>query len=116
MPRPSINLEQWKQHITDLYIDGALPDAIANDIQERTGLPCSNRTIQRRLSEWKVPRHRKKSIVTDKLRERIVTLFLLGTSERDMLRILHHNGFTIEPRRLQKIRLEEGVRLLRSSR
>jgi hypothetical protein len=116
MPRPSINLEQWKQHITDLYINGALPDAIANDIQERTGLPCSNRTIQRRLSEWKVPRRRKKSVVTDELRERIVTLFLLGTSEHDMLRILRQDGFIIEPRRLQKIRLEEGVRLLRSSR
>ena len=55
-------------------------------------------------------------MVTDELRECIVTLFLLGTSERDILRILHQDGFTIEPRRLQKIRLEEGVHLLRSTR
>ena len=33
-----------------------------------------------------------------------------------MLRILRRYGFTIEPRRLQKIRLEEGVCLLRSTR
>jgi len=46
--------------------------------------------------------HRKKSVVTDELRERIVTIFLLGTSERDILRILRQDGFTIEPRRLQK--------------
>jgi hypothetical protein len=116
MPRPSINIEVWKQYIIDLYVDGAQPGDIANDIQRRTGLPCSERTIQRRLTHWEVPRRRKKSVVTDELRERIVALFLLGTSERDMLRILRQDGFTIEPRRLQKIRLEEGVRLLRSTR
>ena len=33
-----------------------------------------------------------------------------------MLRILRQDGFTVEPRRLQKIRLEEGVRLLHSTR
>jgi len=71
---------------------------IANDIQERTGLPYSNKTILRRLEDWGVPRHRKKSVGTDELRERIVTLFLLGTSESDMLRILRQDGFTIEPR------------------
>lgn len=45
-------------------------------------------------------------MVTDELRERIVTLVLLGTSERDMLPILRQDGFIIEPRRLQKSRLE----------
>ena len=48
MPRPSIILT-WsngnKQHVIDLYVDGAQPEAIANDIQRRTGLPCSKRTI-----------------------------------------------------------------------
>src|SRR5579871_6848719 len=116
MPRPSINLEQWKQHIIDLYVGGAQPEAIANDIQRRTGLPCSKRTLHRRLSAWEVPRRLKKSVVTNELQERIVTLFLLGTSERDMLRILRQDGFTIEPRRLQRIRREEGIRLLRTTR
>jgi hypothetical protein len=116
MPRPSINLDQWKQYIVDLYIDGAQPEAIASDIQMRTGLPCSKRTIQRRLLQWEAPHHRKRSVITDELRERIVTLFLLGTSERDMLRILRQDGFTIEPRRLQRIRLEESTHLLRSTR
>jgi hypothetical protein len=55
-------------------------------------------------------------VVTDELRERIVTLFLLGTPERDMLRILRQDGFTIEPRCLQKIRLEPDNHLLRSTR
>ena len=55
-------------------------------------------------------------MVTDELRERIVPFFLLGTSERDMLRNLRQDGFTTEPRRLHKVRLEEGVRLLRSTR
>jgi len=38
MPRPSINLEQWKEHIIGLYVDGAQPKAITIDIQKRTGL------------------------------------------------------------------------------
>ena len=83
MPRPSIDLEQWRQHIIDLYADGAQPEAIANDIQKRSGLPCSKRTIHRRISQWEIPRRLKKSVITDELRERIATLFLLGTSERN---------------------------------
>lgn len=95
MPRHSINLKQWKQYIIGLYIDGVQPEAIAYDIQKRTVLHCSKRTIHLRLSQWEIPRRLKKSLVTDELPGPITTLFLLGTSERDMLRTLRQDGLCV---------------------
>ncbi|KAF1989605.1 hypothetical protein K402DRAFT_401719 [Aulographum hederae CBS 113979] len=127
MPRPAVDLTPYKETILGLYEGGVAPGEIANYVAQTFELPTlSDRTIRRRLEDWKddyTPR-RNKTTQTPLLRVRIKELFngerylddgtvlktgTVGMRDDAILDILREEGFQIALRALVKIRKEEGL-------
>ena len=108
--RPRIDLMPYRSIITSCYQDGMSVDDIADYLAQR-GVRVTGRTVKARLTGWGVPTVRHQTDDTPELRIRIGQLFYsLGLGEQEMLRILRLEGFSVEQRRLQRIRLELGLR------
>ncbi|KAJ5773947.1 hypothetical protein N7457_008843 [Penicillium paradoxum] len=103
---PLIDLLPYRDQIIGLSQKGASPSSIC----ETLTLDVNPRTIQRRL-EWgqKKPRVTPPTI-DDTLHKRIKELVLqVGLSDKQILPILHKEGFAISDRTLRKRRKQLGI-------
>ena len=107
--RPKITIDPFRNTITNALDTGDTIEQVLRDIQQ--DVPAlSLRTLKRRLVEWGYQQYQRSddSIL---LRVRIGYLFYdCVATDKEILIVLHEEGFEMSPRWLQQIRLEMGCR------
>jgi hypothetical protein len=112
MPRPSINLEPYKDEISTLYKSGKSPPTIAMLLGNRYDIQVSERTIKTRLSIWGIHKTNRTASKDTVLHARIkVLLYQVGLSENEILHVLQLEGWNIQPRTLKYVRHQKGLLL-----
>ncbi|KAL4972933.1 hypothetical protein BDW66DRAFT_169115 [Aspergillus desertorum] len=99
MPRPSINLEPYRDEISTLYKSGKSPPDIAMLLGNRYGIQVSERTIKTRLSIWGI-RKTNRTASNDTQ---------VGLSENEILHVLQLEGWNTQPRTLKYVRHQKGL-------
>lgn len=110
MPRPSIDLEPYRQEISILRAcDHSITDIISL-LATEYDLSISRRTLYRALRLWNI-HIQARTIVTDALRSRIQQLFFDEClKDKYILQRLYDEGYIITPTGLRQIRKDLGLR------
>lgn len=104
--RPSINLEPYKDEITELYLNNTVPSRIAAHLDNHYGISATSRTIESRLRRWGVKKSNRTASTDPVLHARIMILFYqVGLEEKELLKVLQLDGFKIEASTLKYVRL-----------
>ncbi|KAK0106926.1 hypothetical protein ONS95_003642 [Cadophora gregata] len=107
----STPLEPYKDEIVRLFIDEDVPIIeIARRLNVNHGLDISERTISRRLTQWKVPRKKTRTTASVELQERIIYHYNKNLNDDQMARALLAEGYEIKPRNLARLRQKLGMR------
>jgi hypothetical protein len=107
---PPINLQPYRQQITELAIAGESATAICDVLLHTHSVTVSIRTINSRLNDWGIhrPTVSKEAQATEQL---ILDLYQLCLNTNEVLHILQKNGKAISERTLRRIRKRLGIRL-----
>jgi transposase len=110
MGRPTCDVDQYQEEISDLYQSGQTVDSIARELLSEYNFDVNPRTIQRRLKEWGLTR-RIRVKHTNELENQILVLFYqCGLSDKDMLYVLQKQGYRINARTLGNLRRRIGLK------
>ncbi|RHZ45468.1 Clr5 domain-containing protein [Aspergillus thermomutatus] len=110
MGRSTINLEPYKTEILSLYGNETPLNTILEHIKARHNVEISKRTLESRLKDWGVRRQDHTIGSCSQLHARIRELFFQGGLEdKEILRVLDDDGFSITPRTLRRIRDQLGL-------
>ncbi|KAL4965070.1 uncharacterized protein BDV14DRAFT_189871 [Aspergillus stella-maris] len=110
MPRPSIDLEPYRQEICDLYQTGTFIDNIALLLANKYYIKVTPRTLKTRLKKWGASKQNRTASNDTALHSRIkVLMYQVGLNEAEILRILQLEGFDIQARTLKYIRQRLGL-------
>jgi hypothetical protein len=110
MPRPSINLEPYKAEIIDLFKNNTSCSSLAEFLSDQYGVEVQERTIRSRLQTWGIQKQNRTASTNTVLHARIKVLFFqVGLEEKDLFRVLDHEGFNITPRTLKYLRHRLGL-------
>ncbi|KAL6229002.1 hypothetical protein BDW75DRAFT_117457 [Aspergillus navahoensis] len=108
--RPSINLEPYKDEITGLYLNNTVPNRIAEYLANSYGISATPRTIEARLRRWGIKKSNRTASTDQVLHARIMVLFYqVGLEEKELLKVLHLDGFKIEASTLKYLRHKLGL-------
>ena len=110
MPRPTIDLDSYKEFIRESYIDNDIDlDTIRIQLQQIYNVTVSLRALRGRLKTWDIQK-RQQSDDNPELRYRIITLFFdVGLDDTTMLDVLQREGYQIGIWKLQRLRKEMGM-------
>ncbi|KAH6722554.1 hypothetical protein DL95DRAFT_379803 [Leptodontidium sp. 2 PMI_412] len=107
----STPLEPYKDEIVRLFLEEDVPIIeIARRMNLDHGLEISERTISRRLTQWKVPRKKNRTTASAELQERIIYHYNKNLNDDQMARALLAEGHEIKPRNLARLRQKLGLR------
>ena len=109
MAPPSVNLELYKDEITDLLFRGKTISDVVQHLKETYEVQLVPRTLQRRMRTWQVT-VRPRTQDTSLLRTRIQDLFFDGFDDVKLLQILQEEGHQIGKYSLVRIREELGLK------
>lgn len=108
--RPEINLLRFKSEIIRQYQQGYSAQSIANLLSCNHQVEVKARTIHRRLQEWSIRRLQEPIRDSPELKARISVLFYqCCLNDDEMLIALKREGFNVNRRALQRIRLSMGL-------
>ena len=102
MVRPQINLDTYKVEITTLFNQQKTNEAIRLELAHRYSVDITDRTLARRLQQWGLRRLPSKTFDNEALCERIQYLVCDNLSDREILLMLHREGFQISQDTLRK--------------
>jgi len=110
--RPKVNLELFRQDLTDLYTkDGLSIDELVQYLNEWHSVSIHKSTLKRRLKDWEVRRRLAPIKDPDYLHERIQFLvFRKNLNDEELLQVLQKEGFQVHHRTLVRNRLRLGIR------
>ena len=110
MPRPSINLEPYKDEIIHFFQNNTSSKRISIFLYQQYGIEVTSRTIESRLRSWGIRRKNRTASSDPVLLARIKLLFYqVGLEEREMLYALQQEGFDIQASTLKYIRHQQGL-------
>jgi hypothetical protein len=110
MPRPSIDLEPYKDEIVALFRNDNSIEAIALHLRTRHQLQVQSRTIKSRLRAWGVRKNNPATTTDSALHDRIKVLFFEASlEENEILAALTADGYKVTPRTLRRIRHKLGL-------
>jgi hypothetical protein len=110
MPRPSINLEPYREEISHLYRTNVSRVDIARTLQSWYGIQVSDATIKLRLKVWGIQKVNHTASKDTVLHARIkVLMYQVGLSEVEILHVLRCEGWNIQPRTLKYVRHQLGL-------
>jgi hypothetical protein len=98
MPRPTINLEPYREEISSLYQTGLTIASIIEILTNQYGLQISERMIRARLSGWGIQKYNHAVMKDTVLHACIkVLMYQVGLNEVEILDILQREGFQLSP-------------------
>jgi translation initiation factor IF-1 len=107
--RPKKDISLYRDEILKLLSNGQTYENIRSHLIITYKVTVSSRTFAQRLAEWGVKR-KNKPVDSSQLRIRISTLFFnFCLEDKDMLRVLHKDGYEITARVLRRIRKDMGL-------
>ncbi|KAL9567423.1 hypothetical protein ACKAV7_008373 [Fusarium commune] len=114
MARPPSPIDQYRDYITFLYLNGVSRSKIRHKLRKRHQIAVDLSTISRRMASWGLPRQQSRTIETPELIEAIRDLiFRVGLTEKQTLSVLQRQGWPITKRGLKRIRLHPDRRWVR---
>ncbi|KAH7186843.1 hypothetical protein DER44DRAFT_816761 [Fusarium oxysporum] len=114
MARPPSPIDQYRDYITFLYLNGASRSKIRYKLWKRHQIAVDLSTISRRMASWGLPRQQSRTIETPELIDAIRDLiFRVGLTEKQTLSVLQWQGWPITKRGLKRIRLHPDRRWVR---
>jgi len=109
MPRPQINLEQFRLEITEIWEAGATTAEIIIFLRDTYSTVVGKSTLNTTLSKWGLIRQIRSQLTTE-LQQRIYQLYFeLGLSYDQMLDQLSTEGFIISRHGLKGVRRRVGL-------
>jgi arginine repressor len=106
-----IDLSPYKDEIVDLFNQHKTTEAICMKLAQCHSINISHSTLTRRLRDWGLRRLPPKTADNEALCERIRTLVYDNLTDKEILPILHHEGFKIAHVTLKRLRQQLGLRL-----
>ena len=105
-----IDYEPLRDEITQLYKGGYTVPAIVKAFEDR-GVKLSQRTLERRLQTWGVPKYNKRLDYEDELlRCRVAILFYqFAFKDADIIFALEQEGYEVTERALKRLRGQLGL-------
>jgi hypothetical protein len=104
--RQSIDISSYKAEIIEHFLSGTSIQQIALHLSDVCQVQIHERTIQRRLREWKISK-RVKTDDTPQLRARVAVLFYqCCLSDKDILYVINKEGYSIGAWGLKRLRKE----------
>ncbi|KAL6405412.1 integrase core domain protein [Ilyonectria robusta] len=114
MARPPNPIDQFRDYVSLLYLNGASRSQIRYKLRKHYNVAVNLSTISRRVANWGLPRQQSRTIETPELIETIHDLiFRVGLTEKQTLSVLQRQGWPITKRGLKRIRLHRDRRWLR---
>ena len=109
MGRSRINLEPYRQDLTDLFLSGASVEDLRTWLLEEKDVRIGERSIRTQLGQWNV-RKKSKIELDVALPRRLRELFHDGIyQDHEMLSILNKEGFDLNLNRLRRERYKLGL-------
>jgi Clr5-like protein len=108
MPRAAFNYEPFKEQILNLVRTNVSTPKIARILCEQHGINATERTIERRLSQWGIQR-RLQTVDSSDLRALIAILFRLNCTDEEILEDLQMGGYRIGKTAVTRIRKDLGL-------
>jgi hypothetical protein len=106
-----IDLSPYKDKIVDLFNQHETNDTICIEIARRHSINISYSTLGRRLRNWGLRRLPPNMANNQALCDCIRFLVCDNLSDKEILPILHHEGFKIDPVTLKRLRQQLSLRL-----
>ncbi|KAF1730615.1 hypothetical protein CRV24_008684 [Beauveria bassiana] len=114
MARPPNPIDQYREYVTSLYLNGASRSKIKDKLQRHFNVTVDDSTISRRIAKWGLPRQQSRTAETPELVEAIRDLiFRVGLTEKQTLSVLQRQGWPITKSGLKRIRLHFDRRWVR---
>ena len=110
MPGPKpLNLEPYKAEITRIFQSSSI-ESVIHHLQRHRQLEVKRTTVRSWLRRWGVRKLNRKVTSDAELHARIQVLFYqVGLEEKEMIHVLHEDGYTITPRTLKRLRQRLGL-------
>jgi hypothetical protein len=110
MPRPTINLEPYREEISSLYQTGSNIASIIEILSNQYDLRISERTLRARLSGWGIQKYNHAVMKDTVLHARIkVLMYQVGLNEVEIIDVLNREGFKLSPRTYKYVRHQLGL-------
>ncbi|KAJ5646493.1 hypothetical protein N7490_002865 [Penicillium lividum] len=106
MPRPTINLDPYKDEIIVLLSEGKSAQDLMIMLKERHNVTIGISTLKKRLQKWEVVRSRQSDTVQNRVAQLLPRL-----NTKEILEVLQEEGTPSSARTLQRIRRRLGIRL-----
>ncbi|KAJ6436054.1 dynamin family domain-containing protein [Purpureocillium lavendulum] len=114
MGRPPNPIDQYRDYVSALYLDGVSRSKIRYKLRRHFHVAVDLSTITRRIAKWGLPRQQSRTCESPELVEAIRDLiFRVGLTEKQTLKVLQRQGWTITARGLKRIRLHPDRRWVR---
>ncbi|KAL4782571.1 hypothetical protein BJX76DRAFT_332333 [Aspergillus varians] len=96
MPRPPIDLEPYKEEISNLYQAGTSPDSITKLLGNQYSIQVASYTIKARLSKWNIWKQNYTASTNKVLHAWIkVLMYKVSLNKDKILYVLQSKGFNI---------------------
>ncbi|EXK23574.1 hypothetical protein FOMG_19664 [Fusarium oxysporum f. sp. melonis 26406] len=114
MARPRSSIDQHRDYVTHLYLNGVSRHRIQYKLEKHHHVIVNSSTISRRIASWDLPRQQIHTQESPDLIETIRDLiFRVGLSEKQTLSVLQRQGWPITKEGLKRIRLHPDRRWVR---
>ncbi|KID82044.1 hypothetical protein MGU_10614 [Metarhizium guizhouense ARSEF 977] len=114
MARPRHPIDQHRDYITHLYLNGVSRSRITYKLRKHHHVTVNCRTLSRRIVNWGLPRQQARTKESPELIDATHDLiFRIGLTEKQTLSVLQRQGWAITKRGLKRIRLHPERRWLR---
>jgi hypothetical protein len=114
MARPPNSIDQHRDYVTHLYLNGVSRRRIQFKLKKKHHVTANLSTISRRIASWDLPRQQARTKESPWLIEATRDLiFGVGLSERQTLSVLQRQGWPATKEGLKRIRLHPARRWVR---
>jgi len=103
MPRPTHEVDRYREHIKKWYEEGIPRSQIKDRLEENFNLSVSVATLTRRINEWGFEKQRQRTVESP---EPVENMFRIGLTEKQTFCVLRRQDFSISRHGLAQIRLE----------
>ncbi|KAI8682293.1 hypothetical protein NCS56_00351700 [Fusarium sp. Ph1] len=114
MARPPNSIDQYRDYITHLYLNGVSQCKIQYKGRKHHDVTVNLSAVSRRIASWDLPRQQTRTQESPQLIEAIRDpIFRVGLSEKQTLSVLRRQGCPIAKEGLKRIRLHPDRRWVR---
>src|SRR6266536_3177786 len=108
MPRPSIDIDQYRNEIINWACVNITHEEIAKKLQNKYVIPICKRTVTRRLQQWDI---QTRTITKDTpfLRAQIAILYRMNCTDEEMLEDLEDMGYQVLIWAVTRVRKQMGL-------